>query len=118
LAFNNPNPCIANAHACLNEVGGFAFKSNSISFANSSIAPNPKDIAIRRLDPKVFTANGKGDTTPLIVGFSKSNAFPPSNDFISRFAHSEISSSVATGTAIRWSSPARSNASKKCEKDS
>ena len=54
-------------------------------------------IAMRLCDPIVLIATGNGDTTPLIVGFSMSSAFPPPGDFISRSASSVISSSVATG---------------------
>src|SRR5256885_16547672 len=65
-------------------------------------------IAIRRRDPIVLIATGNCEGRPSIVGCSKSNAFPPSGDFISRFAHSLITRSVSTRTETRANSPARS----------
>jgi hypothetical protein len=43
---------------------------------------------------------------PAIVGRSTNNAFPPFACFISRLANSVISSSVASGSWIRFNSPA------------
>ncbi len=71
---------------------------------------------MRLREPSVLMATGIFETTPLMVGFSKSSALPPPGDFISRSAHAVISSSVATGTATRVSSPARSSADAKSEK--
>ena len=73
---------------------------------------------MRRCEPNVLMATGNGETTPLTVGFSNSSALPPPGDFISRSAISVISSSVATGWEIRFSSPARSRASTNSRKDS
>ena len=54
----------------------------------------------------VLIATGKFDSRPSMVGFSKSSAFPPPGDFISRLAHSAITRSVSTGSLMRFSSPA------------
>src|SRR5438477_9724494 len=72
---------------------------------------------MRRRDPIVLIASGNCDGFPSTVGFSKSSAFPPPGDFISRFAHSAMSRSVSTGTAMRVSSPAFSSASMNCRKE-
>ena len=77
-------------------------------------APSFSAIAIRRREPIVLMATGNGDGRPSIVGFSNSSAFPPSGDFISRSAHSAITSSLSTGSTIRFSSPAWSSVSRKC----
>ena len=63
-------------------------------------------IAMRFQEPIVLIATGKGLTWPLTVGFSIKRAFPPAGAFISRSASSVISSSVATGSRMRTSSPA------------
>src|SRR5438270_5885188 len=72
---------------------------------------------MRRRDPIVLMASGNCDGFPSTVGFSKSSAFPPPGDFISRFAHSAMSRSVSTGTTTRVSSPAFSSASMNCRKE-
>ena len=63
-------------------------------------------------------ANELGATTPLTVGCSNSSALPPPGNFISRSAISVISSSVATGWEMRFSSPAASSALTKSRKES
>ena len=72
---------------------------------------------MRLRDPMVLIATGKVDVFPSMVGFAKSSAFPPPGDFISRLAHSAITSSVSTGSLMRSSSPARSSSSTKCWND-
>lgn len=67
---------------------------------------------------KCVDRDGKGETTPLTVGFSMSRALPPPGDFISRSASSVISNSVAIGCEMRRSSPARSSALTQSRKDS
>jgi hypothetical protein len=67
-------------------------------------------IAMRFQEPIVFIATGKGLTCPFTVGFSMKRAFPPPGAFIWRLANSVISSSVATGSRMRTSSPAWSSA--------
>src|SRR5688572_323620 len=74
-------------------------------------------MAMRFREPRVLMASGNCDGLPSTVGFSKSNAFPPSGDFISRFAHSLMTRSVSTGTEMRLSSPALSRASMNCRND-
>ena len=64
--------------------------------------------AIRFQDPSVLMATGKGETWPWMVGFSNRSALPPPGFFISRSAIAVISSSVATGSEMRLSSPASS----------
>ena len=61
----------------------------------------PMLIAIRFQEPIMFMATGKGETCPLTVGFSISNALPPPGDFIWRSASSVISSSLATACVMR-----------------
>src|SRR3954464_7243713 len=74
-------------------------------------------IAIRRREPIVLIATGNCEGFPSIVGFSKSSALPPPGDFISRFAHSEISKSVSTGAETRVNSPAASSAWINCRNE-
>jgi hypothetical protein len=100
------------------EVGGLAFISAPSSFATSSTVSAPMLRAMRLCEPSVLMATGKGETTPLTVGCSKSNALPPPGCFISRSAISVISSSVATGWVMRLSSPALSSALTKSRKES
>ena len=100
------------------DVGGLAFMSAPSSFATSSTEFAPMLMAMRLCEPSVLMATGKGETTPLTVGFSNSNALPPPGDFISRSAISVISSSVATGWEMRLSSPALSRALMKSRKES
>src|ERR1051325_1314345 len=69
---------------------------------------------MRSREPIVLIATGNADSFPSISGFSKSSALPPSGDFISRSAHSAMSNSVSTGSAMRFSSPARPSASMNC----
>ncbi len=98
-------------------VGGFACMSEPSSRATASTESAPSASAIRFQEPSVLIATGKGDTFPFTVGFSKSSALPPPGCFISRSASSVISSSVATGCAMRFNSPARSSASTNSEND-
>ena len=85
-------------------MGGFAFINEPSSAAASSTEFALMLMAIRRCDPIVLIASGNGETSPLIVGFSMSNAFPPPGFFISRSAISVISSSVAKGWGKRINS--------------
>ena len=101
-----PSSLIASAKL----VGGLALSSEASSAATSSTDCAPKLRAMRRWEPKVLMASGKGDTWPLTVGRSISRAFPPPGDFISRSANSVISNSVATGWRMRLSSPSFSSA--------
>jgi hypothetical protein len=75
-------------------------------------------MTMRLCEPSVVMATGNGETTPLMVGFSNSSALPPPGNFISRSAISVISSSVATGWEMRFSSPALSRALTKSRKES
>ncbi len=98
-------------------VGGLAFISEPSSAATSSTEFAPMLSAMRLCEPIVLMASGNGDTTPLTVGFSNNKALPPPGDFISRSAISVISSSVATGWEMRFSSPAASSAWRKSRKE-
>ena len=73
---------------------------------------------LRHAKPIVLMATGKGETTPLTVGFSMSSALPPPGFFISRSASSVISSSVATGCEMRFNSPAASRCRTNSPKES
>src|SRR6266566_2825829 len=75
-------------------------------------------MAMRRCEPIVLIASGNEEGAPLTVGLSKSSAFPPAGDFISRSAISVISSSVATPKGTRFNSPAFSSAATKAENES
>ena len=77
----------------------------------------PSAIAMRLREPIVLMASGNADARPLTVGFSNSSAFPPPGLFISRSAHSVISSSVATGCVMRVSSPTFSSAATNAVKE-
>src|SRR5439155_23546755 len=91
--------------ASLKPVGGLAFIKEPSSAAAWSTESAPKLMAIRWCEPMVLIASGKGETSPLTVGFSTSSALPPPGFFISRSAISVISNSVATGSVKRSSSP-------------
>ena len=104
--------------ASLKLVGGLAFINAPISAATASTDSLPRLMAMRFQEPNVLRATGNGETWPLTVGFSKSNAFPPPADFICRSASSVISSSVATGWVIRINSPAFSRTSMNSRKES
>ncbi len=90
-------------------IGGLAFINAPSSAATSSTESAFKLIAMRLCEPIVLMARGNGETTPLTVGFSNSNALPPPGFFISRSAISVISNSVATGFEMRINSPPFSN---------
>ncbi len=98
-------------------VGGLALMRTPNSAATSSTDSAPMLIAMRFHEPIVLIATGKGLTFPLTVGFSIKRAFPPAGAFIWRLANSVISSSVATGSRTRISSPALSSAWTKSPKD-
>ena len=104
--------------ASLKLVGGFAFTSEPNSAAASSTELAPRLIAMRRCDPSVLMASGKGEPRPFTVGCSTSSAWPPPALFISRSATSVISSSVASGCGMRRSSPAVSSRFRKSRNES
>ena len=82
-----------------------AAKSSSIRPVSRSTDSTPSAMAIRRSEPIILVSTGNG-----VPVFSNNSARPPPGLFASRSVNSAISNTGSTGTLIRTSSPARSNA--------